>query len=176
MIDPLLEQTTDRPRGRALARAHRRSDRERIPSRFERWARSKIVSFRVGQTMLYAGTVYFGIQAFITGVPAFDIAAPEGWTPIWAVLLVVGGAVASLGSVSDEKVFEVIELVGVWLLFLTLGCYAIVLLYLGYGLHDNGRATVGSGFLVLSLPAFVRMLWLMSQVPLWRAAKKAEGE
>jgi hypothetical protein len=133
-------------------------------SRFERWAWSPITAFRIGLTLGYIGAVYFGISAFIAGVPAFVITAPYGWTPVWAALLVLGGVVAVFGSLSDSRRFRNVELAGAWALFLTLGVYSAVLLALAYGTADANRAAVGAGFVALGIQPGVRMLWLMSQL------------
>lgn len=139
------------------------SKEPRIPTRFERWAWSPISAYRLGLTLSYIGIVYFGVSAFIAGIPAFTIAAPEGWTPVWAAVLVIGGAAASIGSVTGTKLFERIETLGAWGLFLTLGTYAATLLSLAYGGGDVTRAAAGAGFTALAIPVFVRLLWLMSQ-------------
>lgn len=151
-MDPILEQTGSRV-------AHRRA-----PSRFERWAWSPISAYRVGLTLGYLATIYFGVSAFIAGVPAFQIAAPSGWTPIWSTVLVLGGAVAAIGSASSSRLFERIELGGAWALFLTLGGYAATLLYLAYSEGDANRAAAGAGFVALGVAPGVRLLWLMSQL------------
>jgi hypothetical protein len=49
-------------------------------------------------------------------------------------------------------------------LLLTLGTYALTLLWIAYGLNDQSRAAVGSGFLALGVQPLVRLLWLMSQL------------
>lgn len=136
----------------------------RTPTRFERWAWSPISAYRLGLTLSYVATVYFGVSAFIAGVPAFDIAAPQGWTPIWASILVLGGMTASIGSAASTKLFERIETVGAWTLFITLSTYSVTLLVLAYGQGDAGRAAVGAGFAALGVQPFVRLLWLMSQL------------
>lgn len=161
MLDPLLEQSAQHT-PRALARARRRDPR--TPTRFERWAWSPILAFRIGLTVGYLATVYFGVSAFIAGIPAFVITAPEGWTPIWATVLVIGGGVGAIGSVSDHKPWSRIELAGSWALFLTLGSYATVLLFLAYGNGDASRAAVGAGFVALGVQPAIRMVWLMSQL------------
>lgn len=135
----------------------------RRPTRFEQWAWSPIAAYRLGLTLSYSAMVYFGVQAFIAGVPAFTIAAPQGWTPIWASVLVLGGITAAIGSASDSKLFERIETAGAWALFLTLATYAVTLLVLAYGTGDNSRAAVGAGFIALGVMPLVRLLWLMSQ-------------
>lgn len=155
MLDPILEDTVP---GRIRRKV------ERVPSRFERWAWSPIIAFRIGLTAGYITTVYFGISAFFAGIPAFEFTAPEGWTPIWAAILILGGIVASFGSVADGPRFRRAELGGAVALFLTLGVYSAVLLILAYGVGDISRAAVGAGFVALAVPPGVRMLWLMSQL------------
>ena len=74
----------------------------RKPSALERWAWSPITAFRIGLTLTYLGAVYFGVSAFIAGVPAFVIAAPDGWTPLWAAALVICSILAAIGSHSPQ--------------------------------------------------------------------------
>lgn len=136
----------------------------RRPTRFERWAWSPISAYRLGLTLGYIAMVYFGVQSFIAGVPAFVIAAPEGWTPIWACALTLAGIGAAIGSAGSSKGLETIELAGACILFLTLGTYAATLLWIAYGIGDQSRAAVGSGFVALGVQPFVRMLWLMAQL------------
>ena len=150
---PDLYNTLVRPKGT-----------RRYPSRFERWAWSEIPAYRLGLTLGYIGLIYFGVSAFIAGVPAFVLAAPQGWTPIWATVLVIGSIVASIGSVASTKRFRALELTGTWSIFLTIAVYAATLLFIAYGTGDTSRAAVGSGFVVLSIAPGVRMLWLMARV------------
>lgn len=136
----------------------------RALTRFEKWAWSPITAYRIGLTISYIGAIYFGVSAFIAGIPAFEQTAPQGWTVWWASLVSLGGATAAIGSVSDSKWFRRVELVGSWTLFLTLAVYATVLLFLAYGQGDAARAAVGAGFVALGVTPGVRMLWLMSQL------------
>jgi hypothetical protein len=158
VMDSILEETIPPLHFR------RRPKAPRGLSRFERWAWSPITAYRVGLTLGYLATVYFGTSAFIAGVPAFQLTAPSGWTPIWASVLIIGGVVATIGSASSEKAFERTELVGAWALFLTLGCYAATLLWLAYSEGDSNRAAAGAGFVALGVAPGVRLLWLMSQL------------
>lgn len=135
----------------------------RQPSRFERWAWSEIPAYRLGLTLGYGGTIYFGVSAFIAGVPAFDIAAPDGWTPIWAAVLVLGGTVGLFGSIADSRRFRAVELGGAIALAATLTTYAGTILAIAYGSGDVGRATAGAGFVGLAVPPVIRMLWLISK-------------
>jgi hypothetical protein len=143
---------------------HREDRVPRTLTRFEKWAWSPITAFRLGLTLTYLVTIFFGVSAFIAGIPTFDILAPEGWTPIWASAMVVGAIVGACGSVSDRKIFQRIELGGAWSLFVTTGIYAACLLILAYGSGDVNRAAAGAGFVVLGVTPAVRMLWLMSQL------------
>jgi len=136
----------------------------RKPSALERWAWSPITAFRIGLTLTYIGAIYFGTSAFIAGVPAFVIAAPDGWTPLWAGVLVIAAVLAAIGSAADTKPFRLMELIGSWALFISLGVYAIVLLFIAYHDGDATRAAVGAGFVALGIQPGVRMLWLMAQL------------
>lgn len=163
MLDPLLEETAGHVSPRQLRRIHRKQE-PRIPTRFERWAWSPILAYRMGLSLSYIAMVYFGVSAFISGVPVFRLTAPEGWTPIWSIVLVLGGIVASFGSTGDTKALRNIELVGAWALFLTLGGYALTILFLAYATGDVNRAAVGAGFIALGVSPGVRLLWLMTQL------------
>ena len=164
---PSIEDTIQRPT------RPRHSPRQ--PSRFERWAWSEIPAYRLGLTLGYAGTIYFGLSAFIAGVPAFDIAAPEGWTPIWALVLVLGGMVGLFGSVADSRRLRAIELAGAIALAATLTVYAGTILVIAYGSGDVGRATAGAGFVGLAVPPVIRMLWLISKAFSDRQARIASA-
>lgn len=159
MTDSIDEQFPTRARP-----PRRKKRKDRKLTRFEVWAWSPIAAFRVGLTTTYLATIYFGISALIAGVPTFNILAPNGWTPIWAGVLVLGAMVGSIGSISDSHLFRRIELGGAWALFVTIGIYAVCLLILAYAHGDTNRAAAGSGFVVLATAPGVRMLWLMSQL------------
>jgi hypothetical protein len=107
--------------------------------------------------------IYFGVSALIASVPSFVIAAPDGWTIFWAIALTLGGAIGALGSVARLKIFERLELIGASLVTLTVGSYALILLFLAYFLGDAGRASSGAGMVALTAPILVRTLWLASQ-------------
>ena len=170
-IDPLLEDTGRPPqlaRERAkLIRPHRI---RRTPTRFERWAFSSIIAYRLSLTLGYAAASYCGVSALIAGVPAFQVAAPSWWLIVWAPALILSAFVALLGSVSDSRRSWSTELVGAIGLFITLGTYAAVLLVLAYGSGDSARAAAGSGFVWLGVGPALRMVWLMSQLGRKRTA------
>lgn len=136
----------------------------RQPTKFELWAWSPFISFRIGLTLSYLAFIYLGITALIASVPAFRVTAPDGWSIAWAVVMILGGILASIGSVSKQWAFDLTELFGALLLTITTGSYALVLLFLAYSVGDVDRATVGAGFVVLVIPVLVRMLWLCSKI------------
>lgn len=136
---------------------------------FMTWSRSQVTAYRLGLVLGYIGMIYFGSQAFIAGLPAFEIGAPQGWTPIWSSVVMIGGLIAAIGAIRagedpatpEVRRFNRLELGGSIALFLTLGCYAAVLLILGYGFGDVARTAVGSGFVALGIQPAVRMVWLI---------------
>lgn len=158
----LLEQTLP-------PRQYRRGPRPKKNSMFSNWAKSQVAAYRVGLMLTYIGTIYFGTSAFVAGIPAFTITAPEGWTPVWASAVVAGGLISAVGSIRagtepvtrEVRVFNRVELLGSILLFLTLGSYAAVLLTLGYLFGDTNRIAVGAGFVALGVHPAVRMVWLL---------------
>ena len=165
-MDPLLERTLPAERRRRSYPDVPRTT-TRVPGKFETWAWSPIVAFRIGLTLGYASMIYFGISGLIAGVPAFASTAPEQWTPIWASVLILGGVLGAIGSIGDTMRLRMTELAGSWLLFLSAGTYATILLLLAYGVTgtpDVYRATAGSGLVALGVQPFVRMLWLLSQI------------
>jgi hypothetical protein len=175
-IDRLLEETgPQHPRG---ARRRKRDTppliaawkkEERTGGLFRMWARGQVAAYRIGLVLGYLSMIYFGTSAFIAGVPTFDITAPRGWTPIWSVIVVVGGLTAAIGAIRagtepvtrEIRIFNRIELGGAIALFLTLGTYAVLLLILGYGFGDAARAASGAGFMALGVHPAVRMVWLI---------------
>lgn len=164
-ISALLEDTLQRPLKAA------RLPKPEGPSAgnvFKQWAGSQVAAYRFGLVLCYLGTIYFGISAVVAGIPAFEFTTPNGWTPIWASVLILGGFSAAIGAIRageepvtrEVRVFNRIELGGAIALFLTLGGYAAVLHILGYQFGDTNRVAAGAGFLALSLQPAVRMIWL----------------
>lgn len=167
-MDPLLEDTEQhglRARRRKAARV--RGDRRR--SWLERWLFSEIPAYRLSLLVGYAFAMYYGISALIAGIPAFDLTAPDGWTPIWAWVIVVAGPIGLAGAVHDSPGFQRVELLGVTVLTGGLTVYALSVLFLAYGEHDEQRVTAGATLAALAAIHLVRMLWLIVQVV--RAAK-----
>jgi hypothetical protein len=137
----------------------------RRPTRFERWAWSPITAFRIGLTLGYIWLVYLGISAYIAGSPTFNLTAPNGWTPIWAVVVSASAGAAAIGSVSaNNKIFHRIELAGSWGLTITLGVYAVCILILAYAAGDTSKVTAAAAYVGIFIPPALRMLWLMAQL------------
>jgi hypothetical protein len=137
--------------------------KHRVPTKFEIWAWSPVLSFQVGLTASYIALIYFGVSAFLAEVPAFRETAPDGWSIYWATALVIGSIFAAFGSISRMKWFQRAELLGATLISLTVGSYAAVTLFIAYVLGDEDRASGGAGFVALAVPTLVRMMWLASQ-------------
>jgi hypothetical protein len=164
-LDELLEQTLRPPQGK-----NRIKPPQKKPGVFYRWASSQVAAYRLGLVLGYVGMVYFGSHAFFAGIVAFTFTTPWAfWTPVWASLVILGGLVAAIGAIRagtepitrEVRIFNRIELTGSTILFVTLTIYAGVLLTLGYGFGDSGRASVGSGFVALGIQPAVRMVWLI---------------
>ena len=134
------------------------------------WASSQVATYRVSLVLGYLAMMYFGGSAFVAGIPVFQLTTPDpaSFNVVWSSIVIVGGLVAGIGAIRagtepvtrEVRVFNRIELVGSTLLFVTLFTYAGLLLTLGYTQGDNGRATVGAGFVALGIHPFIRMLWL----------------
>lgn len=165
-LDALLENTAQ-PR-QPSARPPARPSRKPFALSLREWASTQVAAYRLGLVLGYLSMMYFGGQSFYAGIPTFTFTTPYGWTPIWSGIVVLGGLVGGIGAIKAGaepvtpgiRVFNRIELGGAILLFLTLGTYAAILLYVGYGYGDAGRSSVGSGFVALCVPFLVRMLWL----------------
>lgn len=133
-------------------------------SRFEIWAWSPIVSFQVGLTGGYLALIYFGISGLIANPPAFTNFSPEGYGGFWAIFLILGAMIASLGSISRHKWFERMETIGASILSVTVGSYALLVLFIAYGVGDPTRIAGGAGFTALTIPILIRTMWLYSQL------------
>jgi hypothetical protein len=165
-IDTLLENTVPRP---APAHAPTPPARKPFNLSFREWASSQVAAYRVGLLLSYLSMMYFGGTSFYAGIPTFQFTTPEGWTPIWATGVVIGGFVGAIGSLKagaepltkSVRRFNRTELTGAILLFLTLGTYAAILLTVGYGYGDPGRTSIGSGFVALGVAPAIRMIWLI---------------
>lgn len=165
-IDASLEHSFTRP---ASVKPPTPPTRKPLGLSFKEWAGSQVAAYRIGLVLGYLAMMYFGGQAFYAGIPTFTFTTPEGFTPIWATAVVLGGLIGAIGGIragtepttKQVRVFNGIELTGSILLFLTLGTYAAVLLVIGYGYGDAARSSIGAGFVALGVPHFIRMLWLI---------------
>lgn len=182
-LDVLLEQTQQRP---PSVRPPGKVPPRPFAVGFRDWAGSQVAAYRIGLVLGYLAMVFFGVSAFIAGIPVFEFTTPnpESWTPIWATLVALGGFVGSIGAIragsepvtKEVKVFNRVELTGAIMLFVPLFIYAGVLLAVGYGIgtgvHDSGRISVGAGFFALGVHPTIRMLWLVFRPRFLAAAAK----
>jgi hypothetical protein len=170
-MDPLLAKT---PRQALRSRQIRirLEKRSRRQSRFEQWAWTEIPSYRLGLLLGYSFAIYFGLSALIAGVPAFELGAPAGWTPIWSWLLIAAGPVGLVGILKETPRFRTIELVASSILAGSLVVYAGTMLFLAYVSDLDDRAAAGAGILWLSVAPMIRTTWLLAQVILDNRNKK----
>lgn len=164
-LDALLLQTLPR----ASVPPPSGGPRKPLTLSLKEWASSQVSAYRVGLVLGYITMMYFGMSAFVAGVPTFEFTTPQGWTPIWSTIVIFGGLIAAIGAIRagsepvtrEVKIFNRIELTGAVMLFITLGTYAAILLILSYGYSDPARASVGAGFVALGIHPTIRMLWLI---------------
>lgn len=177
-IDRMLEQTAPRPKSAAPPTP---LNIRPAVSFLKQWASSQVSAYRAGLVLNYLALIFFGASAFNAGIPVFTFTTPDGWTPIWSMAVVIGGFVGAIGALKagtepitrEVRVFNRIELVGAIILFLTLGTYASVLLFIGYGFGDLGRMSAGAGFVALGVNPAVRMVWLIFRPRLIKANQNA---
>lgn len=163
-MDPLLEDSIPHWRARNLAS----SLRERKPSRFEQWALEPIYMFRIGIFLFYLGCIYFGVTAFLAGIPSFTLTAPPWFTQVWSVGVAGGGAVAMLGSVGpvNSRLFQWLGRIGSFFVWVGLFGYSGTLHYLAYqpGDADINRVAAAAGFATMGTIPIVHFAWLMSRI------------
>ena len=156
-MDPILEDTKPRPTIADIRAAGRRD------SRVLGWFRGEIRAYRFGLTLGYFLVVMYGMSAFIAGVKTFTLYAIEGYTPVWAVALMVGGRAGLIGSLDNRKAFQITELVGTIFQVIPLAIYTASLAWVAISLNDNDRVQVAVGFLlILSYPT-VRWIFLANK-------------
>ena len=137
-----------------------------MPTRFELWAWSRVIAYRIGLTLTYGWAIFIGVNAFFAGIPIFRSTAPDGWAQGWAVVVVIGAIVATVGTFKDERKYEIVEMVGASALFALFLSYGILLLFAAYFGGDADRATVGAFVLGAGVSPGVRVAWLISQLGL----------
>jgi len=133
-------------------------------SRFALWAWSPIISFQVGLTAGYVVLIWFGVSSLISAPPSFETTTPDGYSWFWAGLLILGAAVAALGSIDRSRYFENIERVGSSIVSLTVGSYTAIITWIAYGTGDVTRIAGAAGFTALAVPLIIRTMWLWSQL------------
>lgn len=130
-------------------------------NRFAIWAWSPIIVLRVSLLATYLGWVYASAVGFLTGIPIFDLTTPEGWTPIWAVILGTSAVIAGIGSISDRW-----HLVEKWAsLFLSAMIFAYVgsLNLVAWLEGDLARQFVGAVAFIASILPVTRFVYLAAQ-------------
>jgi hypothetical protein len=167
-LDPLLEMTASQ-QPRVRAKSWRKSEKElrkaRRPSRFQIWAFTDTGAYRLERVMGYGFAIYFGISAFIAGIPTFDLTAPDGWTPIWSAVLIISGPIGLVGTWQNTPKFWKIELAGAFPMAGSLTVYAAAMLFLAYGPEGSeGRIAAGAGFSWLAAPAIIHCLLLVVKI------------
>lgn len=180
-MDPILEETVTRA-PRTLEQSRKawdtREQSKRGANWLSRWAWTELPAYRLSLLLGYTFTVYFGVSALIAGVPAFTTAAPEGWTLIWATLLVIAGPVGLFGTLRETPRFRKIEL---WASVVQSGAlfvYAGTVLFIAYSAGDDQRVTSGAALAWLASLQIVRMIKLIAEVSADRklVQKQPSGE
>lgn len=176
-MDPVIEPTSQavtRRRVRNRVREDKAFDRLRARerSKFEVWVWTELPAYRLGLLLGYSFAVYFGISALIAGVPAFTLTAPDGWTFIWACLLVIGGPIGLIGILQDTSKFRKTELLAAVIISWALSIYAVTVLFIAYMTGDLTRVAAGAALAWLASGPTIRMFWLVSAVSLDIRAKR----
>jgi hypothetical protein len=171
-MDPLLEDTSPEQHSERLMRLHTRNlRRTQRTRRFYKWAWTELPAYRLGLLLGYSFAVYFGISAFVAGIPSFNIAAPEGWTDIWSAILILAGPIGLVGILKDHPRYYRIELIAAAALSFTLFTYAGTLLFLAYTEGELARAAAGAGFAWLTIAPMIRMFWLIARTVEYHKSK-----
>lgn len=130
-------------------------------SRFAVWAWSPIIVLRVALLAAYLISVYSSVWAFIAGVPVFTLTTPQGWTPVWAVLLGTSAVVAAIGSITDrwQKLEKWASMVLSAMWFAYVGGMNLV----GFADGDPSRQFLGAASITLLALPVSRFVYLAAQ-------------
>jgi hypothetical protein len=135
--------------------------RKREQTAFEVWFWSPVLVMRVSVVIIYMLYVYGAVIAFIAGIPIFNLLAPEGYTSVWALLLMPAAVLAAIGSLAQR--WETLEKWAALALTALQSPYVIGVNVVGYAGGDLSRQYVGViSVIAIVLPA-VRFVWLASQ-------------
>lgn len=129
--------------------------------RFAIWAWSPVIVLRVALVAGYLISVYASTWAFIAGVPVFRLTAPEGYAPVWAVLLGTSAVVAAVGSTTDR--WQKVEKWATAVLSVMWAAYVIGMNVVGFALGDLDRQFLGSALLGLLVLPVTRFVYLAAQ-------------
>lgn len=130
-------------------------------TRLARWAWGPTIVLRVALVATYLVSVYASVWAFIAGIPIFTLTSPEGYTPVWAVLLGTAGVVAAVGSITDRwskiEKWAALTLFSLWL------AYFGGMNYVGFTLSDTDRQFLGGASIQHLIIPLVRFVYLAAQ-------------
>lgn len=132
-----------------------------VLERLQVWAWSPIIVLRVALLITYGLYVYFAVISFIAGVPVFNLTTPEGYTPVWAVLLGIAALIAAIGSIADRW--------NHWERWASLVVSSLMLTYVGslnaiaFIAGDVTRQAVGGAVAIGLVLPMCRFFWLASQ-------------
>ena len=146
----------------------------REPTRFELWAWSPVIIFRVALISVYLICIYCGVMSVIAGVPVFDMTAPAGWHTLWGALLCLAAIVSAVSAIDDK--WQVVERWASMLLSGLLLAYAGSLNYVAYVSGDLDRMFVGGVAVGLLVVPACRFGWLASRAGTRKVTQKAADE
>lgn len=156
-----------------VIRAAKRARKARTPNSFTKWAGEPVVIVRAGLVADYAINVYVAIMAVTAGVPVFSLTTPDGWTTVWATLLIIASVIATVCISSDAPAaaamrpkWRVVEFVSTGAVWVFTGSYAAALHILGFVSQDDNRQTaaaVSLGLVVLPLFRWVYLTWRLGR-------------
>jgi len=132
-----------------------------VPNRFQIWAWTPITIFRIALIIIYLLYVYAGVIAIISGIPVFDLTAPEGYTTIWGALLAASAVVSAVGAIDNRwQVWERWASLGLSSLMIA---YAAALNLLAFASGDVSRMFVGAIAVIALVLPVCRFVFLASQ-------------
>lgn len=143
-----------------VIRKARRQQRQLTP--LEQWAWSPVIVLRIALVIVYLLYVYGSVIAFLAGIPIFTLLTPEGYTSVWAALMMPAALVAAVGSLA-ERWEQRIEKWAALVLTALMSAYVIGVNAVGFASGDLDRQFVGViALIAIVLPA-TRFVYLASQ-------------
>lgn len=133
----------------------------RTQSRFQIWASSPVIIFRIALISTYLLYIYAGIIAVIAGIPVFDLTAPAGYATIWGICLCIAAVVCAVGAVDDR--WQVWERWASLVLSSLMIAYTGALNLLAYAEGDLTRMFVGGVAAIALVLPICRFIYLAAQ-------------